>query len=625
MSFRRINAINGAPMRGYINNEEIEFRRGETILQAAKRTGHFIPTLCALSDINHTPGTCRVCLVEMRREGRDKSSIVTACTTPMVEGVSIFTRTRRVREMQRLQVELLLADHDQDCAACIRHGDCELQDVAQFVGLQQTRRRFRNAAEARTRDDSSRAVVRDMNKCVRCQRCLKICRSLQGVDALVYAGSGLASEIGLRGGGVQAQSDCVSCGQCVLVCPVGALAERDDTERVVDYLYDPDVFTVFQFAPAVRVGLGEEFGFEPGTNVEGRIVAALKRLGADLVMDTNFAADITIMEEGSELLERIKSGGALPMFTSCCPGWINFAEKNYPEILPHISSTRSPQQCFGSLAKTYLAESVGVDPDRMRVVSIMPCTAKKDEAARPQFNQNGRADVDVVLTVREFARLLKREGLHLAALEPVAFDNPIMSGYSGAAAIFGTTGGVMEAAVRTVYHAVNGRELDRIELAELRGYANVRSAEVDLGAGLGSVKLAVAHGLTGARQVVESMLAGASDVQFVEVMACPGGCMDGGGQPRCKGAYQKNARARRKALYSIDAEKPVRQSHNNPEIQRVYREYLGQPLSELSHRLLHTRYTDRKSVRQPTMQDIWRDVVRYAPVHSEYEPAGGGA
>jgi ferredoxin hydrogenase gamma subunit len=328
------------------------------------------------------------------------------------------------------------------------------------------------------------------------------------------------------------------------------------------------------------------------------------------------------MEEGSELLERLKSDGVLPMFTSCCPGWINFVEKNYPEILPHISSTRSPQQCFGSLAKTYLADSVDVEPERMRVISIMPCTAKKDEAARPQFNQNGQADVDVVLTVREFARLLKREGVDLAALEPSAFDNPIMSDYSGAAAIFGTTGGVMEAAVRTVYSVVNGRELDKIELTGVRGYANVRHAEVDLGGGLGSVKVAVAHGLVGARQVVEAMLAGSSDFQFVEVMACPGGCMDGGGQPRCKGAYQKNAQARRQSLYAIDAERPVRQSHNNPEIQRVYREFLEQPLSDVSHRLLHTHYTDRKKVRRLTMQDIWREVVQYAPVHSEFGPAG---
>jgi ferredoxin hydrogenase gamma subunit len=605
-------------MRAYINTKDVDFEPGETILQAATRNGEFIPTLCELAAIGHAPGTCRVCLVEIRQTGDEAARVVASCTTPMTEGMSVFTRTRRVREMRRLQVELLLADHDQDCAACIRHGDCELQDVAQFVGLTQSRR-FGTFPQTRSRDASSPAIVRDMGKCIRCMRCLKLCRDFQGVDALVFTGSGTDAQIGLRGETTQVQSDCVSCGQCVLVCPVGALAERDAAEQVIDYLYDPDVVTVFQFAPAVRVALGEEFGFAPGANVEGRIVAALRRLGADLVMDTNFAADLVIMEEGAELLKRIRTGGTMPMFTSCCPAWINFAEKNFPEILPHISSTRSPQQCFGSMAKTYLAQAMDIDPARMRVISIMPCTAKKDEAARPQLRQGDRPDVDAVLTTREFARLLKREGLDLGSLESSAYDNPIMSEYSGAAAIFGVTGGVMEAAVRTVYHAVTGGELGRIELGELRGFEDVRLAEVDLGPSLGPVKVAMAHGLAGARRVVEAALSGRADFHFVEVMACPGGCMDGGGQPRCKGAYQKHAQARRETLYAIDATRPVRQSHNNPQIQRIYAEYLGEPLSETSHNLLHTHYTNRRRVLRQTMTDIWREITMTTQAHSEFD------
>ena len=449
-------------MKAYINNKEVTFNADETILETAKRHGHFIPTLCEMADLGHIPGTCRVCLVEIRRKGDPNAYIVTSCTTPMEQGMEVFTRSARVRKKQRLQVELLLADHHQDCASCIRHGNCELQDVAQFVGLNQTRYHYPHFYERRTRDESSRALVRDMSKCIRCLRCLTVCREVQGTDVLVITEKGLETEISVRDDLPLGSSACVSCGQCILVCPVGALSERDDTDKVIDYLYDPEAITVFQFAPAVRVALGEEFGLPPGANVEGKIISALKRLGADLVLDTNFTADLVIMEEGSELLKRVKNGGSIPMFTSCCPGWVNFAEKNFPDILDHISTTRSPQQCFGSMAKTYLAGQMGLAPERMRVVSIMPCTAKKEEARRPEFYGQGRPDVDVVLTTREFARLLKREGLNLAEMEDSTFDNPFMSHYSGAAAIFGATGGVMEAALRTVYKLVQGKELREV-------------------------------------------------------------------------------------------------------------------------------------------------------------------
>jgi len=597
-------------MTAFINGQETAPEPNETILSAAKRVGIYIPTLCELSDINHAPGTCRVCLVEATRTGGHEPQIVTACTTPLEEGMSVSTNSRKVRDMQRLQVELLLADHNQDCATCIRHGDCELQDVAQYVGLRESRFHNRAWATARPLDTSSPALVRDMEKCIRCQRCIAVCRDIQGVDALVINGTGVETSIGLKNGLNQAQSDCVNCGQCVMVCPTGALAERDDTEIVLDYLYDPDIVTVFQFAPAVRVGFADETRMD---NVEGQIIAALRKMGADIVLDTNFAADLVIMEEGTEVLSRIKAGKK-PTFTSCCPAWINFAEKHMPEVLPYISSTKSPQQCLGAIAKTYLAEKMAIDPAKMRVISIMPCTAKKDERARPAQTRDGVPDVDVVLTIREFSRLLKREGIDLKSLEPSTYDNPYMGEYTGAGVIFGTTGGVMEAAVRTLYYVVNGKELDAVEVAPLRGFENVRSATLDLGGDVGPVKLAVCHGLKGARQMVEAVLSGKADFDFIEVMACPGGCMDGGGHIRPKKAYLKNARKRREALFAIDRGKASRQSHNNVQLQALYRDYLERPMSEVSHELLHTYYSDRRREIDQTIKEIWNDIRPVATV-----------
>lgn len=596
-------------MQAFINGQELTLMPSETILEAARRTGHYIPTLCELADIGHRPGTCRVCLVEIKRKGQEEERIVTACNTPMEDGLQVRTRTKKVREMQRLQVELLLADHDQNCAACIRHGDCELQDVAQFVGLQESRFSNWTIPIGRHVDTSSPALVRDMGRCIRCFRCVTICRERQVIDALEITGSGTNTEVGLRNGSSQVDSDCVTCGQCIMVCPTGALAEKDDTEIVIDYLYDPQIVTVFQFAPAIRVGFGEEFGLAPGQNVEGQIIAALRKIGADIILDTNFAADLVIMEEGTELLTNLKEGRR-PTMTSCCPAWINFAERHYPDILPYLSSTKSPQQSLGMMAKTYLAQKMGLDPNRVRVVSIMPCTAKKDEIVRPQLSHDGMREVDVVLTIREFARLLRREGIDLKALEPSTFDNPYMSEYSGAGAIFGTTGGVMEAAVRTMFYVLNGRELDGIEVSVLRGFENVRTAQIDLHNDIGVVKLAMCHGLKGTRAIVEDILAGRSDFDFIEIMACPGGCVDGGGHLRSKKSYLTHAMKRRDTLFGIDRKATVRQSHNNRQIQALYRDFLGKPQSELAHHLLHTYYTDRKQMLNRTIREVWQEVHR---------------
>ena len=407
-------------MKAFINGHSYEFEQGETIFQVAKRNGIFIPTLCHFHPLDHKPGTCRVCLVEAV-DADGNASIVTSCNTPMKDGMRVETRSRRVRQMQKLQVELIFADHDQNCIACARHGDCELQDLGEYVGLSTNRFSPRINIE-RPLDDTMRGMVRDMTKCIRCLRCVEVCRKVQGVAALTYDGTSVNSHIGVGMAPSQNISACIQCGQCTVVCPTGALAERDQNDEALDFIADPDITTVVSFAPSVRVVLGEAFGFAPGENVEGRLVAALRRIGFDVITDTDFAADVTIMEEGTELLHRIKNGGTLPMFTSCCPGWMNYVEKHCPEGIPHISSTRSPQAIQGSLCKTYLCEKMGISPRSMRTISIMPCTAKKDEAARPQLSKDGVADIDVVLTVRELSRLLRRCGIDLRDMEPESFD-----------------------------------------------------------------------------------------------------------------------------------------------------------------------------------------------------------
>ncbi|MGE5580836.1 MAG: NADH-dependent [FeFe] hydrogenase, group A6 [Bacillota bacterium] len=579
-----------------IDGKNVTVPEGTSILEAAKTVGVDIPSLCYLKDLN-VIGSCRVCVVEVERA----KSLQAACVTPVVPGMVVHTNTPKVRASRRMTVELILSDHPYECPTCPRNLNCELQSLAERLGIREVR--FEGIREEKPLDMSTPGIVRDANKCILCRRCAAVCSKIQGVDAIGPIGRGMETIIGPAWGESMAESPCVQCGQCTLVCPVGALYERDYTNDVWKALQDPTKHVVVQTAPATRVAIGEPFGLEPGSISTGKMVAALRSLGFDKVFDTDFTADLTIMEEGSELLQRIKEGGTLPLITSCSPGWIKYMEEFYPDLSDHVSTCKSPQQMFGALAKTYYAEKMGIDPANIVSVSIMPCTAKKFECQRPEMNSSGFQDVDYVLTVRELARMIKESGLDFKSLPEEEYDAPL--GIStGAGVIFGATGGVMEAALRTAYELYTGKPLDKIDFEPVRGLTGLKTATVD--ADGTKLRVAVAHTLANARLLLDKVKSGEEQYHFIEIMTCPGGCIGGGGQPIPTDTEIRQKRI--DAIYEVDRDMPLRKSHENPAVQELYRTYLGKPLGHKSHHLLHTTYRWRSkhgTMVQKGDQGVW--------------------
>ncbi|SDG08394.1 NAD(P)-dependent iron-only hydrogenase catalytic subunit [Thermoanaerobacter thermohydrosulfuricus] len=556
-----------------------------TVLEAAKEAGIDIPTLCYLKEINQI-GACRICVVEI--EG--VRNLQTSCTYPVFDGMKVYTNTPKVREARKLNLELILSNHDRSCLTCIRNTNCELQSLSKKLGVDEIR--FEGENIKYSIDDASPSVVRDPNKCVLCRRCVAVCSQVQNVFAIGMVNRGFKTMVAPSFGRSLKDSPCISCGQCIQVCPVGAIYEKDHTRRVYEALADEKKYVVAQTAPAVRVALGEEFGMPIGSIVTGKMVAALGRMGFDAVFDTDFAADLTIMEEGSELLERLKNGGKLPMITSCSPGWIAFCEKYYPEFIDNLSTCKSPHMMMGALVKSYYAEKKGLNPEDIYVVSIMPCTAKKLEIERPEMQHNGIKDVDAVLTTRELARMIKEMGIDFVNLKDEEYDEPLgMS--TGAGVIFGATGGVMEAALRTVADIVEGKDLDKFDYEEVRGLEGVREATIRID-GM-DIKVAIANGTGNAKKLLDKVKAGEVEYHFIEVVGCPGGCIMGGGQPiHNPNEMEKVKELRAKAIYEADKNLPIRKSHKNPAIQKLYEEFLGSPLSEKSHHLLHTHYSKKE-------------------------------
>ncbi len=577
-----------------IDGKQVETEKGTTILQAAKTVGIDIPTLCyfQLNDMNieNRPGGCRVCVVEV--EGR--RNLAPACCTTVAEGMVVNTHNIRVMNARRTVLELILSDHPAECLTCAKSGNCELQSMAQQLGV----RDIPYQGEMSTyRKDTSPAIIRDVDKCIMCRRCEMMCNDVQTVGALSAVNRGFMSVVAPAFEMNLEKSPCTYCGQCVSVCPTGALTEVDHSRQVINALADPRKTVVVQTAPAVRAALGEEFGLAPGTLVTGKMVASLRRLGFDYVFDTDFAADLTIMEEGSELLDRLTrylqgdKEVKLPILTSCCPGWVNFFEHHFPEMRDVPSTAKSPQQMFGSVAKEYLGKKMGIDRKNLVVVSIMPCLAKKYECQREEFSIDGDPDVNYSLSTRELAHLIRQANIDFNALPDEDFDNPLGAS-SGAAVIFGTTGGVIEAACRTAYELYTGKPLPKIDFEELRGLESVRRATIDFD-GL-PINIGIAHGLGNARKLLEDIREGKSSFHAIEIMACPGGCIGGGGQPFHHGDSEV-IRKRAAAIYREDAGKTIRKSHENPFIKELYEAFLGTPMGEKSHHLLHTHYFDKSA------------------------------
>ncbi len=567
-----------------VNGRTIQAKKGEMMLTAMSRAGINVPTLCHMSDLLPS-GACRMCVVEV--EGQ--RTLVPSCAYPVAEGMKVQTHSPRALRARKTIIELLLADHPDDCLYCVRSGNCDLQQLARELGVRE--RRYVGDRSEEKIDVSSPSIVRDPAKCILCGKCVRVCEEVQGVAAIDFVGRGCQASVSTAFEEGLNVSSCVNCGQCVMVCPTGALRETSHVKTVTDALADPEMFVVVQHAPAVSVTLAEEFGMKSGQDVCGAMTTAMRRMGFDRVFDTSFTADLTIMEEASELAHRVANGGTLPMFTSCSPGWIKFVETFYPDHMPNLSTCKSPQQMMGAIIKSYFAQKEGLDPAKIFSVSVMPCTAKKFECGRGEMGRDGVADVDAVLTTRELARMIQMRGLDLRDLEPSHADTPFGERTS-AGKIFGASGGVMEAAIRTAHYLLTGEELEKLEVQSVRGFDGVKEAKVTIGDL--TVGVAVASGLDNARKLLEEIRNGRDDLHFIEVMTCPGGCVAGGGQPQ--GGDVDAVKSRMNALYRIDRDGSLRVSHENPDVVRLYQEFLGEPLGEKSHHLLHTKYEKREAI-----------------------------
>lgn len=569
-----------------INGITVCVPAGITVLEAAREAGVRIPTLCYLKDINEI-GACRMCVVEVK----GARNLVAACTHPVREGMEVLTSTPELIESRKKTLELLLSAHEKKCLSCVRSGKCELQALAQEYGVDEDY--FAGEKEQYALDESAVHMIRDNNKCILCRRCSAVCEHVQKIGVIGPNNRGFATFIGSAFGMGLGDTSCVGCGQCISVCPTGALFEKDGITEVLAAIADPDKHVVVQPAPSVRAALGEEFGYPIGTDVEGKMAAALRRIGFDKVFDTDFSADLTIMEEAHEFLERVEHGGVLPMMTSCSPGWVKYCEHYYPDLLEHLSSCKSPQQMFGAVTKTYYAQKMGMDPEKIVCVSVMPCTAKKFEIQREDQNAAGVPDVDISITTRELARLIRRMGIDFRSLPEEGFDDPLGES-SGAGVIFGATGGVMEAALRTAVEKLTHEELKHVEFQEVRGTQGIKEAVYHV-SGM-EIKVAVASGLSNAQKIMDRVRHKKADYHFVEIMCCPGGCVNGGGQPQVHADVRNFTdvqAVRAKVLYENDAAKTIRKSHENPSIRRIYEEFLGEPGSEKAHHLLHTTYVKR--------------------------------
>lgn len=570
-----------------IDGIEVNVKNGTTILEAAKEVGIDIPTLCFLKDINEI-GDCRICLVEVQ----GARGFVTACMQKVEQGMVIKTNTDQVNEARKNVLKLILSSHDKKCLSCIRHGNCELQKLALKFGI--TDIEFEGELPTRVFDEKSVAVVRDTSKCVLCRRCVSTCKNIQEIGAIDCVNRGYDSTISTFEHKSLDDVNCTFCGQCIQNCPTAGLHEKENIDEVYEKLKDENYFVVVQTAPAVRVALGEEFGMEIGTNVEGKMITALKRLGFDKVFDTNTGADFTIMEETTEFINRVKNGKDLPIITSCCPAWVRFMEMEYPEMIKYLSTCKSPHEMFGAILKTYYANKIGINPEKIYVVSVMPCVAKKFERQRPEMKNNDLYNVDAVITTRELAKMIRQANIDFKILKDTEFDNP-MGEASGAGAIFGTTGGVMEAALRTAQDLLTGKDLEEIEFEEVRGQKGIKKAIVSINDK--DFKIAVANGLGNARKIIEEIKSGKASYDFIEIMACPGGCIMGGGQPIKTSKIRREVDVRKlraNAIYNIDEKKFMRKSHQNPIVKNIYNEYLKYPNSEISHELLHTKYSKRE-------------------------------